>query len=133
MANSTSKRPGRVENLKTKTSEEARELGRRGGIKSGIAKREKKLVSQVYADFLRDTFKVALESGELKEMDGAEYLAETVKRVLARADGASVSMAKELREATEGSRFALTGGDGEKLFPDRIEFVVVTPDENTDT
>ena len=44
---------GRIENLKApKTSEEARELGRRGGIKSGQVKREKKLMSEILLRYL---------------------------------------------------------------------------------
>ena len=44
---------GRIENLKSpKSAEEAREMGRRGGIKSGQVKREKKLMSEILLRYL---------------------------------------------------------------------------------
>lgn len=42
-----------IDNLKPfKSVDEAREKGRKGGIKSGESKRKKKLMSMIYADYL---------------------------------------------------------------------------------
>lgn len=41
------KRPGRVENLRTPTSDEAREIGRAGGIASGKARHAKKTWKEI--------------------------------------------------------------------------------------
>lgn len=83
------------QNLKPiKTAKEAREKGRIGGIKSGEAKRKKKLLSEMYADFLEkneDKIKRALEA------------------VTLRGDAASVSVLKEMREATEGQKITHSG------------------------
>lgn len=43
-----------VENLRTPTTEEAREIGRKGGINSGKARREKKTMKQVLEMMLND-------------------------------------------------------------------------------
>lgn len=84
-----------------RTKEEARERGRNGGIKSGQARREKKLLSEFYGEVLADLYKVDARKG-----DSAKNI---IKKILARGDSASVSMLKEMREATEGSKVEHTG------------------------
>lgn len=84
--------------IPVKTKEEARERGRNGGIRSGEAKREKKLLSERYAKMLASEFNI----------DG-ETLDDIIKGVLKRKDSASVSMLKEMREASEGSKIDLSG------------------------
>lgn len=78
---------------------EAREKGRAGGIKSGQVRREKKLLSQIYADMLMKKHKVGKE-----EIEGEVLLEKVALKVLGRGDSASVSMLKEMREATEGTK-----------------------------
>jgi len=107
------KRRGNPDNIHPHTSQEARANGRKGGIASGIAKREKKLLSQVYADMLADEFGLA---GQGLTLSGI------IAAVLARADSSTVSMLKEIREATEGSRVQV---DGEMAAP--CQFVFVDP------
>lgn len=86
---------GRPENLKVPTSEEARVYGKRGGKKSVEVRREKKLLSAMYADILAKGFSI----------DGARLsLDEVVSTIISQNNGASVSMLKEIREATEGSK-----------------------------
>jgi len=85
----------KLKNLKTPTADEARRLGRNGGIKSGQVRKERKLLSQIYADLLAKGFEVDGERLSLDEVTGA---------ILSRRDAAAVSMLKEIREATEGSR-----------------------------
>jgi hypothetical protein len=108
------KSKGRVENLRpAKTTEVAKARGKLGGIRSGEAKREKKLLSTMYADMLAKGFEV---EGERLSLD------QVVTAVLARSDSASVSMLKEIREATEGSKVTV---DGELGTP--VKFVFVDP------
>lgn len=87
---------GRVENLKPKTTAKAR--GKLGGIKSGKVKKEKKLLSMIYAELLAD------QAG----IKGGKGFKEVVREIMnsndPRAVSARVSMMKEIREATEGSK-----------------------------
>jgi hypothetical protein len=92
------------ENLSAiKTTEEARARGRNGGIKSGEAKRAKKLMSQIYLEYLAKKYKVEKE-GALVEMTGEEISSEVISLIVMKGGPAAVSMLKEIREATEGNR-----------------------------
>lgn len=91
------------------TPEVARERGRIGGIKSGIAKREKKRISQVYADFLMREHDIIGKDGLKRSISGEQLLQSVMSKVLARGDASSVSMMKEIREGTEGQHVTLTG------------------------
>jgi hypothetical protein len=103
------KKRGRPANLKRiESTEEAREKGRLGGIKSGEVRKEKRLLSQVYGDILAEKFRVETDDGEI-ELSGYDLIKDTIRRVLARSDAPAVSMIKELREGTEGSKLALSG------------------------
>lgn len=81
------------------TPEELRQKTSNGGKKSGKVRREKKLMSQIYADFLIDKYAIGKEN-----FSGHEVLARVMQKVLARGDSASVSLMREIREATEGSK-----------------------------
>jgi len=94
-----------------RTKEEARELGRKGGIKSGEVRQEKKRISQMYAEYLANEQEIEI-GGVKKKLSGQKLLDHVISQVIARGDSASVSMLKEIREATEGSKMALTGEDG---------------------
>lgn len=82
---------------KIQTTEEAREKGRNGGIKSGESRRKKKLLSQIYADIIAE--QAGLEKG-LK-------LKDVIEKVLKDGGSPAVSMLKEIREATEGSKVSI--------------------------
>ena len=86
--------------LKPLTHDEAVELGRKGGKKSVEVRREKKLMSQIYADILAE------QTGHKKGLD----IKAVVKNILQEGGASAVSMIKEIREATEGSKTQLTGG-----------------------
>jgi len=76
------------ENLKpVRTTEEARERGRAGGIQSGISRREKRIMTDIYKDFLRKKH---------------ETVEDAIAKVVKRGDSSSVSMMREIRESTEG-------------------------------
>ena len=71
-------------------------------------------MSKIYADVLAGRFDIKINEEE-RNMSGTELICETVKAVLARGDGPAVSLMKEIREATEGNKLALTGKDSEPI------------------
>ena len=80
-----------TKNLKPiKTVEEAREKGRRGGIQSGIAKRKKRIMSDLYREFL--------------ESEYGDAILPAMSKVVKRGDNSFVSLCREVRETTEGSK-----------------------------
>ena len=89
-----------------RSKKEASELGRRGGIASGEARREKKRLSTIYGEMLAGKYEVTI-NGEKQKLDGAELVRFIMRDVLMRRDSASVSLLKEIREATEGNKGAL--------------------------
>jgi hypothetical protein len=106
----------KIENLrpiKPLSHEEAMKQGAKGGKASVKAKRERKLLSVMYAELLAKGFEV---EGERLTLD------EVASAIVARKDSASVSMLKEIREATEGSKVTV---DGELGTP--VKFVFVDP------
>jgi len=108
------KNKGRVENLRpVKNKAEAQARGKQGGLKSVQVKKERKLLSTMYANMLAKGFEV---EGEKLSLD------QVVTSVLMRADSASVSMLKEIREATEGSKVTVDGDLGTP-----VKFVFVDP------
>jgi hypothetical protein len=99
----TSRQRG-LKSLKDRTPEEKKEIASMGGVACQKKKKERKLVSQIYADFLAQKHKI-----DKNEITGSDLLAEVVRNVLFRSDSASVSMLKEIRESTEGSKVNLEG------------------------
>jgi hypothetical protein len=85
--------------LNQRTIEEQKEIARKGGIASGVARREKKLLSQMYADVLAD----------LENLPEGQKLKDIVQDIIKLKSPHAVSMLKEIREATEGSNIKLTG------------------------
>lgn len=105
---------GKPENLKPPASaEQARAMGSKGGKRSAEVRKERKLISQAYAEII----------AKMNGIDGLNgvTLESVTEAILERKDSASVSMLKELREATEGSKLALVGEDGAPAV--KFEFV----------
>ena len=97
-----------IDNLKpVRSKEEARERGRNGGIKSGEVRKQKKFMSQIYAEFLEKHHDVITKDGTKRKLEGQELLNSVISKVLSRSDSSSVSMMKEIREATEGTKATL--------------------------
>lgn len=90
--------------IKELSTEEAKQRGSKGGIKSGQVRREKKLMSQIYADFLDKEHDVIGKDGNLKKLSGQALLNGVMSKVLGRGDSSSVRLMKEIREATEGQK-----------------------------
>ena len=97
-----------AQNLRTPTSEEAREMQRKGAEKRKENNAKKKLMSQIYAEFLEKEYEVKVGDGK-KKISGAELVNECMKKIIARGDSSSVSLMREVREATEGQKINLSG------------------------
>lgn len=81
---------GNKKNLRRLTPEEARKIGSKGGKKSVEVRREKKLMSQIFAERLSDGLDKDIEK--------------VLPKIIRKGGAAAVSMMKEIREATEGSK-----------------------------
>ena len=102
--------PSKLIPANKRSKKEASELGRKGGIASGVARREKKRLSTIYGEMLAGKYEVTI-NGEKQKLDGAELVRFIMRDVLMRRDSASVSLLKEMREALEGSKVSLLGED----------------------
>lgn len=100
--------PENIESKKIRSTSEAREKGRNGGIASGKSRRKKKLLSQIYGELLIDEYEVTI-SGEKKKITGDKLIKNVARDVLMRRDSSSVSMMREIREATEGNSVVVSG------------------------
>lgn len=115
MANEKNLKKG-IENLDPcRDSETAKARGKQGGINSGIAKRERKLMSAIYAEFLEKEHDIIGRDGVKEKIEGSKLLNRVMSKVLSRGDSASVSMMKEIREGTEGSKVHVTSEGIKKL------------------
>ena len=96
------------ENLKPCTKENARERQLKSAEKRKENNAKKKLMSQIYAEFLEKEYNVRQGDKERK-LTGAELVNECMKKIIARGDSSSVSLMREVREATEGQKINLEG------------------------
>ena len=96
------------ENLKPCTKENARERQLKSAEKRKENNAKKKLMSQIYAEFLEKEYNVRQGDKERK-LTGAELVNECMKKIIARGDSSSVSLMREVREATEGQKINLSG------------------------
>jgi hypothetical protein len=96
------------QNLRTPTSEEARAMQRKGAEKRKENNAKKKLMSQIYAEFLEKEYNVRQGDKERK-LTGAELVNECMKKIIARGDSSSVSLMTEIRKAMEGDKVNLSG------------------------
>jgi hypothetical protein len=100
---------GNIQNLipnSERTPEQLREQTRKGGIVSGQKRRERKLMSMIYADLLADKYDVETAEGK-KKIEGSKLLQTVARDILMRRDSSSVSLMKEIREATEGTKLRI--------------------------
>ena len=95
-------------NLRTPTREEARAMQRKGAEKRKENNAKKKLMSQIYAEFLEKEYNVRQGDKERK-LTGAELVNECMKKIIARGDSSSVSLMTEIRKAMEGDKVNLEG------------------------
>ena len=102
---------GNAQNLipnEARTPEERRENARKAGKASGAARREKKLMSEIYAEYLAKEHDITT-SGAKSKISGEKLFSQVMTKILARGDSASVSLMKEIREATEGNKTTIEG------------------------
>ena len=99
---------GNPSKLKPCTPENARERQLKSAEKRKENNAKKKLMSQIYADFLEKEYNVRQGDKERK-LTGAELVNECMKKIIARGDSSSVSLMREVREATEGQKVNISG------------------------
>ena len=97
-----------AQNLRTPTSEEAREMQRKGAEKRKENNAKKKLMSQIYAEFLEKEYNVRQGDKERK-LTGAELVNECMKKIIARGDSSSVSLMREIRSCLDGENINISG------------------------
>ena len=102
------------QNLNPCNSENARERQLKSAEKRKENNAKKKLMSQIYAEFLEREYNVRQGDKERK-LTGAELVNECMKKIIARGDSASVSLMREVREGTEGTKMQLSGELSTKL------------------
>ena len=98
------KKKGNLANIeahKIKTAEQARELGRRGGIRSQEVQKERKLLSRHYAEFIAKSHKLKLNKKEI-ELKPDEFFEVVITKLLTQSQqpSAAVAMMRELREGS---------------------------------
>ena len=96
------------QNLNPCTPENARERHLKSAEKRKENNAKKKLMSQIYAEFLEKEYNVRQGDKERK-LTGAELVNECMKKIIARGDTSSVSLLREVREGTEGQKINLSG------------------------
>jgi hypothetical protein len=96
---------GNPENLipaNERSLDEVRKNGQKGGIASGEARREKKLLSQIYADIISE------DNG----LPSGRDLKTVIKTIIDKGDNSSVSMIGKMGELTEGNKTRLADAEG---------------------
>ena len=96
------------QNLNPCNSENARERQLKSAQKRKENNAKKKLMSQIYAEFLEKEYDVKA-GDKTKKISGAELCNEAMKKIIARGDSASVSLLREIREGMEGNKIQLSG------------------------
>ena len=91
-------------NLADRTEEERKEIAKKGQKASVEAKKEKKMMSVLYAEYLAKEHNVIGKDGTKKQVTAEEFFHGIVNKVLSRGDGSSVRLMKEIREASEGQK-----------------------------
>ena len=92
------KQKGRAENLislKDRPTEEQRAIAKKGAQRSIEVRREKKLMRELYAEFLAKKYEVPIDKTK-KTMTGADLCLEMLPKIVQKADASSVSFFKEL-------------------------------------
>lgn len=96
--------------ISERTSSELREMTSKGGKASGKARKEKAVISAMYARFLAKKTKVLIDG---KPATGEKLIEQVVAQLFAKgSDASKVALMKEMREALEGSKVQVSGADG---------------------
>lgn len=110
------------QNLRTPTSDEARQMQLKSAEKRKENNEKKRQMSAIYAEFLEKEYSVKTADGT-KKISGVELCNEAMKKIVARGDSSTVSLLREIREATEGTKVNLNGSVTTQMesTEDRIE------------
>ena len=110
------------QNLKPCTPENARERQLKSAEKRKENNEKKRQMSAIYAEFLEKEYSVKTADGT-KKISGVELCNEAMKKIVARGDSSTVSLLREIREATEGTKVNLNGSISTQMesTEDRIE------------
>jgi hypothetical protein len=93
----------------TLTKEEVRAINSKGGKNSVKARREKKAISALYAEFLAKKTKVVING---KKADGRDLLYHALITIMSSGSNtAKIAVMRELREALEGNKIEVLNGD----------------------
>lgn len=98
----------KIENLTPFTSDNAKEMQRKGAQKRKENHAKKVLMSQIYADFLEREYDVKVGEGKRK-ISGSELVNEAMKKILVRGDNSTIALMKEVRETLEGQKINISG------------------------
>lgn len=117
-----------IENLKPirkgdLSKEELKARASNGGIKSGKVRKEKRLLSQIYAEILASKNGINGSGKTIDDVVGEILLDKGIG-----SNSSKVSMVKEIREATEGTKSQITGANGEPLIPQKIQIEFLDAD-----
>ena len=96
------------QNLNPCTSENARKRQLKSAEKRKENNAKKKLMSQIYADFLEREYDVKVGEGKRK-ISGSELVNEAMKKILVRGDNSTIALMKEVRETLEGQKINISG------------------------
>ena len=96
------------------TPENARERQLKSAEKRKENNAKKKLMSQIYAEFLEKEYNVRQGDKERK-LTGAELVNECMKKVMARSDASSVSLMREIRSCLDGENIKISGDINARL------------------
>jgi len=99
---------GNPSKLKPCTPENARERQLKSAEKRKENNAKKKLMSQIYAEFLEREYSVKVAEGT-KKISGAELVNEAMKKIIARGDSSSVSLMREVRSCLDGENIKISG------------------------
>jgi len=105
---------GNPSKLKPCTPENARERQLKSAEKRKENNAKKKLMSQIYAEFLEREYKIG-QGDNTKKLSGAELVNECMKKVMARCDASSVSLMRELRSCLDGENIKISGDINARL------------------
>ena len=97
-----------------RTKDEQKTIARKGGVASGKARREKRLMSQIFAERLSDGLDSDIEK--------------VLPKIIRKGGPAAVSLMKIIAEVTEGNKHIL-GSDPDKPFDMTINIIGVKPSE----
>ena len=101
---------------KIQSTAEARELGRKGGIASGESRREKKRLSEIYAEALAREYDIVIEpairgNGKVarkekrKKLQGQALIDHVFGKIFSRCDSTTIQLLKNIGDLTEGQKY----------------------------